>query len=187
MADRMLIVKNRSASMVCYRIPEEGIRREFAPGEEKRVKYSELEKLSYQSGGRPLMENFLQIYEDKAIENLNLHTENEYYMSEKDIIDLIDNGSLDAFLDCLDYAPIGVIDLIKKFSVSVPMKDYDKREALKNKTGFDVSKAIDMLEAEKFETNNKTTESGEVAPATEVKATGRRTNTNYKIVKKEQE
>jgi hypothetical protein len=108
-------------------------------------------------------------------------------MSEKDIIDLIDNGSLDAFLDCLDYAPIGVIDLIKKFSVSVPMKDYDKREALKNKTGFDVSKAIDMLEAEKFETNNKTAENGEVAPATEAKSTGRRTNTNYKVVKKEQE
>ena len=191
MADRFLNVKNRSASMVIYRIPEDGIRREFAPSETKKIKYSELEKLSYQAGGKVLMENFLQIYEDKAVENLNLHTENEYYMSEQDIINLLNDGSLEAFLDCLDFAPVGVIDLVKKFAVSLPLKDLDKRDALKNKTGFDVSHAIEMKKAEEFERNaeknsgnkeNSTT----VEPAVEAKPSGRRTSTNYKVVNKEE-
>ena len=35
MSDIICNVKNRSAGMVVYRIPEMGIRREFAPGETK--------------------------------------------------------------------------------------------------------------------------------------------------------
>ncbi|MBR2506914.1 MAG: hypothetical protein IKB70_08485 [Bacilli bacterium] len=53
------IVKNRSSSKVGYVIPEDGIRREFMPGETKKVKFSELEKLSYQPGGVALMTHFL--------------------------------------------------------------------------------------------------------------------------------
>ena len=149
-------VKNRSASMVVYKIPEDGIRREFAPGESKKIHYSELEKLSYQSGGRALMMNFLQITDEDVTNSLNIHTEAEYYMSEEQIIDLIKNGSLDAFLDCLDYAPVGVIDLLKKFAVSLPVTDIEKRQALKAKTGFDVDVAIKNIEAEKFEPLYKT-------------------------------
>ena len=191
MTDRLLNVKNRSASMVVYRIPEDGIRREFAPSETKKIKYSELEKLSYQAGGKALMENFLQIYEDKAVQNLNLHTENEYYMSEQDVINLLNNGSLEAFLDCLDFAPVGVIDLVKKFAVSLPLKDLDKREALKNKTGFDVSHAIEMKKAEEFERNAEKNSANKenstpIEPVTETKPTGRRTSTNYKVVNKEE-
>ena len=76
-------VKNRSASVVVCRIPELGIRKEFAPGETMRMSYDELEKLSYQPGGRELMGNFLQIMEDKVNDNLGVHRENEYYMNEQ--------------------------------------------------------------------------------------------------------
>ena len=41
--NKMYKVKNRSASMAVYSIPELGIRREFAPGEEKKISYNELE------------------------------------------------------------------------------------------------------------------------------------------------
>jgi len=76
-------VKNRSASTVIYRIPEDNIRREFAPGETRKINYDELIHLSYQPGGRELMENFLQIEDENAINDLNLRTEEEYYMDEK--------------------------------------------------------------------------------------------------------
>ena len=49
-------VKNRSSSVVVYRIPEDNLRREFAPGETKRIPFSELEKLTYQQGGREMLE-----------------------------------------------------------------------------------------------------------------------------------
>jgi hypothetical protein len=40
-------VKNRSASTTVIRIPELGVRKEFAPGESMRMTFDELEKLSF--------------------------------------------------------------------------------------------------------------------------------------------
>lgn len=177
MDKQMCIVKNRSSSTVVYRIPEDNIRREFAPSEQRRIPYEELVHLSFQPGGRELMENFLQIENEQAISDLNIHTEPEYYMSEKQIVELIKTGSLDAFLDCLDYAPMGVIDLLKDYSVRVPLQDYAKRKALKDKTGFDVDKAIENLEAEAAA--SKPVEETKEEPVAQPTG-GRRTRTSYK-------
>ena len=43
----MIKVKNRSASMVVYSLPELNIRREYAPGEIKSVEAEEIEKLMF--------------------------------------------------------------------------------------------------------------------------------------------
>ena len=126
-------VKNRSASMVVYRIPENNVRREFQPGETKKISKEELDNLAFQPGGRELMLSFLQIQSADALRDLNIPTEPEYYMNEQQIADLIVKGSLDAFLDCLDFAPTGVMDLIKKFAVQIPMTDTTKIDALKEK------------------------------------------------------
>lgn len=186
MNNTMYNVKNRSAGRVVYKIPEDNVRREFNPGESKRISFEELEKLSYQPGGRELMADFLQIQSAEATHNLGIHTEPEYNMSEDQIVELIKTGSLDAFLDCLDFAPTGVIDLLKKFAVSVPLADYDKRRALKEKTGFDVDTALRNIAAEKADEKDST-----ITPAAgrrvqpEAEATGRRTaGTNYKVVNK---
>ena len=150
----------------------------------KGFKYSELEKLSYQSGGRALMANFLQITDEKVTESLNIHTEPEYYMSEQQIVDLIKTGSLDAFLDCLDYAPVGIIDLLKRYAVSLPMTDTQKRRALQEKTGFDVTKAIEMVEAEQKDDEVGTTK---VKAEETTSSGGRRSTANYKVISKAEE
>jgi hypothetical protein len=160
----MYNVKNRSSSVVVYRIPETNLRREFAPGEVKKIPFGELEKLTYQEGGRELLENFLQIMESEVTNDLGVNRELEYNMSEQEIVALLQTGSLDAFLDALDFAPIGVIDLIKTLAVQLPLTDMNKRKALKQKTGFDVDKALVHIEEEKAE------EKAPAAPA----ASGRR-------------
>ena len=187
--ETMYNVKNRSSSMVVYRIPETNLSREFAPGETKRIPFGELEKLTYQSGGRELLENFLQILEEEVTTNLNVHRELEYDMSEAQVRDLLLTGSLDAFLDALDFAPIGVIDLIKSMAVTLPLTNLQKRKALKDKTGFDVDKALMHIEEEQLEEN-----AGKAAPAPverrvkeEVKPAGRRTTPSYKVTKKAEE
>lgn len=184
---KMCTVKNRSASRVCYRIPELGLRREFAIGESKIVPYDELVKLTYQTGGRELMANFLQV-DLMATKDLGIHTEPEYSMNERDIVELILRGSLDEFLDCLDFAPVGVIDLVKKLSVSLPMTDYNKRQALKEKTGFDLDTALRHVEAERAEDRAAGKTEGVATrrvkkeePATET-TPARRTAPTYKIV-----
>ena len=184
-------VKNRSSSVVVYRIPETNLRREFAPGEVKAIPFGELEKLTFQEGGRELLENFLQIIDEAVTTNLNVNREVEYNMSEADVKNLLVSGSLDAFLDALDFAPIGVIDLIKSMAVALPLTDISKRKALKEKTGFDVDKALVHVEEEKAE--EAATKGASAAPAQSGRrvkpeaapaqpAGGRRTNTQYKIV-----
>lgn len=175
------LVTNRSAGKVVYRIPEDNIRREFAIGESKRIPYGELVKLTFQSGGRELMTEFLQIQEDKAIQGLGINAELEYKYSHNDIRDLLVNGSLDAFLDCLDFAPSGVIDIVKRLAVELPLEDYNKRKALKDKTGFDVDTAIRNIEAEKADES----EAVAAKPARRVAASApERRVPEYKVVSK---
>ena len=185
--NKIFQVKNRSASMAIYNIPEDNIRREFAPGETKRITFDELEKLSYQPGGRELMANFLQIIEEAATEALGIHREPEYNLSEEQIIELLKNGNQDAFLDALDFAPTGVIDLIKKFAVSLPLSDLNKIAALKEKTGFDVTNILANLQAEKED--DVEAEKAKVAapvrrvtPAVATTTPARRTSGQYKVV-----
>ena len=147
--DTIYNVKNRSSSVVVYKIPELNLRREFAPGETKRIPFGELEKLTYQQGGREMLEQFLQIGDEVVTSNLNVHREIEYDMSESQIRDLLLYGSLDAFLDALDFAPLGVIDLIKSLSITLPLTDLNKRRALKEKTGFDVFLTLKKREPKK--------------------------------------
>lgn len=184
-SEDMFNVKNRSTSVVVYRIPESNLRREWAPGEVKRIPFGELEKLTYQPGGRELIANFLQIMENEVTDDLNVHREPEYNMSEEQVRDLILNGSIDAFLDALDFAPLGVIDLIKTMSVQLPITDMAKREALKAKTGFDVDKAIENDRASKEDNKKETIVDKPVERrVTESTPTGRRTSGNaYKVVK----
>lgn len=182
-------VKNRSSSVVVYRIPESNLRREFAPGETKPIPFEELEKLTYQEGGRELLENFLQIMDEIPTTELNINREVEYDMSEADIQKLLLSDPLDNFLDALDFAPIGVIDLIKSMAVSLPLTDIDKRRALKDKTGFDVDAALHHLEEERAE--EKAPAAAPAATGRRVKheaaapaQTGRRTTTKYNVVSK---
>ena len=182
--NKVFNVKNRSAGVVGYNIPEEKIRREFAPGETKKISWYELDKLSYQPGGTRILEEFLQVYNEEAIQELNLHTEPEYFMGETDVIRLIREGSLDEWLDALDFAPTGVLDLIKQMSVTMPLNDYNKRIALKQKLGFDIDAAIKNWEAEKAAAKEPAEKLAErrVKPAAEPAQSARRTSGKYKIV-----
>ena len=182
-------VKNRSGSHVVYSIPEIGVRRSFAPGEVKKITFEELEKLTYQAGGMEILSRFLQIQDDKVISSFGMRVEPEYHMNEQQVAQLIAHGSLDEFLDALDFAPDGVLDLIKRMSISLPLTDYNKMKALKDKTGLDVEAALKNIRAEKEE--EKTIDDSNAAPQRRVKKDvvpeGRRTApTKYNVVNKEE-
>lgn len=141
------VITNRSSGTVIYRIPEEHIRRSFYPGETKSVPFKELQALVNQPGGRELLYGYMLIQDKEAAKelmNIDLSTEVEYNMSEAEIRNWLNTCSLDAFKDALDFAPDGVKDLIKKYSVELPLNDVAKREAMKKQLGFNVDKAIEI-------------------------------------------
>ena len=187
MSKTTCLVKNRGASHVSYRIPEDGIRRSFAPGETKEISYQELEKLTFQPGGMMILTNYLQIIEQEALNAFGIKTEPEYHMSEADVANLIKTGTLDAFLDALDFAPVSVIELIKKLSVDIPLMDMNKRKALKEKTGFDVDAALRHIEEEKEDDQKTILKTTERRVKTDAAPAGRRTTPQYNIIKKAEE
>lgn len=137
-------VKNRAGNgTIIYRIPDMGnLRREFQDGEEKVITFEELKKLSYIPGGDVLLKEYLTIEDKQVLNELGYKPEPEYFYTKEDIVKLMQTGSLDEFLDCLDFAPQGVKDSIKTIAVELPLNDVAKREAIQQKLGFNVDNAI---------------------------------------------
>ena len=92
-----------------------------------------------------MLKNYLEITDEEVIMELfNEKPQPEYHYSEDDVKQLLISGSLDQFLDCLDFAPDVIKDMIKDLAVNLPLNDMEKRQAILNKTGFDVTKAIEI-------------------------------------------
>lgn len=144
LADNEIVkVTNRDNGSVGYTIPDLGnLHRNFYPSETKKIPVEELRKLSYIAGGDYILKNCLSIDNKELVEELLGKVEPEYFYTKEEVETLLKTGSLDEFLDCLDFAPDGVIDLIKDIAVDIELNDVAKREAILKKTGFDVSKAI---------------------------------------------
>ena len=67
-------------------------------------------------------------------------------LSEEEIKKLLLTGSNDQLLDCLEFAPEGVIGLVKDLAVSLKINDISKRNIILEKTGFNVTNAIAINE-----------------------------------------
>lgn len=147
MLEKNTIIKvmNRDNGTVGYTIPDlNNLHRNFQPKEEKEVTMEELRKLSYLPGGETIIRDCLIIENEEALKELLSDVEPEYFYTEEDIKTLLTSGTIDQFMDCLDFAPAGVIDLVKDLAVKMEINDIRKRQAILEKTGFNVDKAIQI-------------------------------------------
>ena len=135
-------VENRDNTLVGYTVPETKIIRRFNAYETKDILMSELRQIIQDKGCRNVVKNHLIIHNQEAVKELLPDAEPEYFYNTKDVDFLLTQGSLDQLLDALDFAPEGVIALIKDEAVKTNLNDMSKREAILDKTGFDVTKAI---------------------------------------------
>lgn len=137
-------VENRANAIVCYRVPESKIIRRFVAGEVKEIEMGELRQAVQIPGTRRLIESNLIIHNKEAVNELLPDAEPEYFYDKKDVDFLLERGTLDQLMDALDFAPDGVIDLIKERAVQTELNDMRKREAILNATNFNVTGAIDI-------------------------------------------
>lgn len=182
-------VRNRDNGTVGYTIPDLGnLHRNFQSGEVKKVTMEELRKLSYIPGGEAILRDYLVIEDNnEAIAELLGEVELEYTYTEEDVEKLLKYGSLEEFLDCLDFAPQGVIELVKHLAVKFEVNDIAKRQAILEKTGFNVTNAIMINhETEKVgEEPVKTRRATTTVKDKQVTTTGatRRTTPKYNVTK----
>lgn len=175
--DTLIKVVNRDSGRVGYKIPELGVERQFTGKENKDIPFNELERLSFIPGGMKILSEYLTIKNEEALRLLGIKTEPEYFYTEEDVKRLMTTGTLNEFLDCLDFAPSGVLDLIKDMAVNLPLNDMEKREAILNKLNFNVTKAIEIKNT-KFDGDSEAEETSKEKPtrrvATATEETGRR-------------
>lgn len=174
--DRQVKVVNRTSGIVGYTIPDmNNLHRSYSARETKTITFEEVQKLSYLPGGRYMLKNSLLIRDPEVVEELfpGMSKEvPEYFYDEGQVEQLMKTGSLDAFLDCLDFAPEGVIDIIKDKAVKMPLNDISKCNAIRDKTGFDVLKAVEIdRESAVAQEEKKTSSRRTAAPAVATEGT----------------
>ena len=189
--NKMVKVTNRSRGTVGYTIPDMGnLQRFFAHGETKIVPMEEIRKLDWTPGGAVLLRDYLKIEDADAVEEILHDVEPEYNYTEQDIKEILLNGSMDQLMDTLDFAPEGVIDLVKDLAIKLQIPDVRKRNAISQRTKCDISKAIEINELSKL-TDEEPAETGtkqrRVQPISTSDRKERRTSIfnddKYKIVK----
>lgn len=188
MLDKSMTVKmtNRDNGSVGYVIPDLGnLRRNYLPGETKEITVEEVIKLNNIVGGPYMLENYFVIDNEDVVNEVLNGVEPEYFYTQDDIVELLLNGSLEALQDCLDFAPKGVIELLKEQAVKLEINDISKRQAILDKTKFNVTKAIEINHLAATPEDDAPKATGRRVAAPEVKATsGRRTAPpTYKVVK----
>ena len=114
----------------------------FNKGETRKVAFDDLLELNSSDGGKKLLTEYLIIKDKEALAALEFNTEPEYYYTEKEIRKLLQEGTLDQLEDCLNFAPEGVIDILKDVALEIELPDTRKRKLIAKKTGYNIDNIL---------------------------------------------
>lgn len=130
----------------------------FAPGETKSFKKDEVLRLGSIPGADVLFKGSLSIKDRGVRREFGISDDAvEYDWQQKDVDNVLLNGSLDRLLDALDFAPDAIVEMIVDRAVALKISDLDKREAIQKATGRDITKQIDFVAKEKEMTGSTST------------------------------
>lgn len=139
-------VTNRSDSRVVYNLPElNNTRRLFEVGETKELTNKEMDALYQLAGGAELVKDYLLIEDRQWVFKNCGEVPTEYYWNTPEITKCILEDPLDLFAETLDYAPAGVLDVLKRLAWTLPLTDLNKIKAIEDKLGFDVQAAVKIM------------------------------------------
>ena len=179
--DRIIPLLNRDTGSVGYTLEDTGTHRRFTPGETKKVTFDEIEKLSWAKGGKELLRDYLIIMDEEAAREILGDIEPEYFYTKDTVKKLLKDGTLEQLQDTLEFAPKGVVELVKQEAVEMKLDSNVKREEIQKKTSFNVDRAIQINEESKEDgelNNDAATHQRRANPiaASEEKSSGRRAN-----------
>lgn len=186
--EKIVEVTNRNGGWTGYTVPDLNITRNFKPGETKKIPFEELWSLQSVPGGDFILHNCLIINDTDALSQLNMENlEPEYFYTEAEVRELLNSGSLEQLEDCLNFAPDGVIDLVKTIAVQTELPDTRKRKLIYEKTGVNIDTAINLnnMMAEEDAPAEDSVKVRKAAPISSEGTTTRKAATpKYNVVKK---
>ena len=145
--NKRIKVINRTDGGLAYSIDSLRVSRYWPkPGDFLNISVAELLELRTVQGGTKILEECLLIEDPEALKILYPDTEiePEYNYGIKEIEYLLQEASLEQLLDTLDYAPKGVLDLIRLKAVERLPNETSKIVAINEKFDIDINKIHEL-------------------------------------------
>lgn len=144
MENNKIKVENRSNKYLVDTLPNTNIRFIWdKQGSFVFLTKEQILEMYYKPGGQLFFENL--IIHDKALcKELMGEVEPEYFYTAEDIDKILLKGSLDQLKDTIDFGPEGVVDLVVARAIKLAIPDYNKRAAILEMTGHNISVGIEL-------------------------------------------
>lgn len=189
--DTMVKLVNMMDSPTGYKLMN-GTFRRFAPRASMSVTAGEVREVSNMPGTITLFQNYLRVDNKDLATELGVSDdsfEHEYSWGKDEIVGALTTEPIEVLLDALDYAPDAIKESLVDFAVELEIPDVNRRKAIKDATGKDVTKMIEIKNAYKDDSqkeDDKPTERRATQKqASTKKSSGRRANTPTVDVKEE--
>ena len=189
--EKRVKVVNRASGSLAYKIDTLRVTRHWRkPGDYLNISIAELLELKTVRGGQSLLKNYVIIEDKEALSVLfpDQELEPEYNYGLKEIETLLYEADTEQLLDALDFAPKGVLDLIKAKSAEKLPNTTAKIEAINKKFKIDLNKVNELYqEKEILEEKPKQTRRRRTTPIVETKEQKQESSLpKYKVVKEDE-
>lgn len=176
--DDLVQVQNLVDHTVVFKDEDTHRRIVFNAHEPKKLNAGVLRRLYYSHGGEVLLRNYLSVKNADLAKEFGVSEDTiEYNWTQEDVDKVLTTGSLDELKDALDFGPDGIKDLIIDRAIALKIDNVSKRQAIKEKTGSDITTMIDLkdkVEATNAETTTPKVATRRAAKKNEDTPTGRR-------------
>lgn len=149
--DTMVKLVNMMDSPTGYKLTN-GMFRRFAPRGTMSVTAGEVREVSNMPGTITLFQNYLRIDNKDLATELGVSDdsfEHEYSWGKDEIVGALTTEPIEVLLDALDYAPDAIKESLVDLAVELEIPDVNRRKAIKEATGKDVTKMIEIKNAYK--------------------------------------
>ena len=151
-------VRNMVDYNVGYKIEEDNIRRQFSPHEVKTVTAGELRKLDYTRGGHVLLTSYLAVQNKSLAQEFGVDEDsyaNEYNWDAAKVDQVLLSEPVEVLQDAMDFAPEGILQLIKDRAIALRLDSMDKRKVISDAMKIDLNGMIELaVKAESTETKS---------------------------------
>lgn len=147
--EKRVKVINRTGGSLAYKIDTLRVTRYWSrPGDYLNISIAELSELRTVRGGNTILRDCVVIEDEEALSVLfpDEDLQPEYKYGIKEVEFLLYEGGTAQLLDALDFAPTGVLDLIKLKSIRKLPNETAKIEAINKKFNIDINKVHELNE-----------------------------------------
>lgn len=143
-------VRNLTSHYVIYRDEDAHIRIQFQPHQVREIEAGSLRKYFYSHGGQVILQNYLSVQNDELRREFEIEEDQvEYNWDANKIKSVLLEEPIEVLEDALEFGPEGVKEELANQAVKLAIPDNNKREAISNALGINITKKIELSNATK--------------------------------------